>query len=188
MGSLTLAMFMTLDGFTETTNGEMIGPDWSEDLRTHWGEVNAREGQMLLYGRTSFQYNSTFWPMMAENAPAEDFRAFAHVMNQLPKAVVSSTLADVDWNATVVRGPLDEAARKLKSEFPGEIVAVGGMTLARGLLASGELDKLRLLLLPRTVGRGRSIFAENGLDRRFTLVSNQSLDTGAVILSYQTKR
>jgi dihydrofolate reductase len=188
MGSLTLAMFMTLDGFTETTDGEMIGPDWSDDLRMHWAEVNARDGQMLLYGRTSFEFNSTFWPTMAENAPAADFRTFAEVMNRLPKAVVSSTLSDAGWNASVVSGPLDESVRKLKGEFPGEIVAVGGMKLARGLLATGELDELRLLLLPRIVTRGRSIFSDDGLDRRFTLVSNQSLDTGAVILSYQTKR
>jgi dihydrofolate reductase len=188
MGSLTLAMFMTLDGFTETTDGEMIGPDWLEDLRTHWAEVNARDGQMLLYGRTSFEFNSTFWPTMAEKAPAADFRSFAEVMNRLPKAVVSGTLSGAGWNASVVSGPLDTAVRKLKGEFPGEIVAVGGMKLARGLLASGELDELRLLLLPRIAVRGRSIFANDGLDRRFTLVSNQSLDTGAVILSFQTKK
>jgi hypothetical protein len=70
MGSLTFAMFMTLDGFTETTEGDMIGPDWSDDLRTRWAEVNARDGHMLLYGRTSFEFISTFWPTMAENAPA----------------------------------------------------------------------------------------------------------------------
>jgi dihydrofolate reductase len=188
MGSLTLAMFMTLDGFTETREGEMIGPDWSDDLLTHWAEVNARDGHMLLYGRTSFEFNSTFWPMMAEKAPTADFRAFAEVMNRLPKVVVSGTLSEVGWNARVVSGPLDELLRALKDEFSGEIVAIGGMELARGVLASGELDKLRLLLLPRLAVRGRSIFGDDGLDRHFTLVSHQSLDTGAVVLSYQTKR
>jgi dihydrofolate reductase len=188
MGSLTLAMFMTLDGFTETPEGEMIGPEWSDDLRTHWAAVNAREGQMLLYGRTSFEFNSVFWPTMVEKAPEPDFRAFAEVMNRLPKAVISNTLSEAGWNATVLSGPLDESLRKLKDEFAGEIVAVGGMTLAKGLLASDELDELRLLLLPQTAVRGLSIFGDDGLERRFTLVSNHSLDTGAVVLSYQTKR
>jgi dihydrofolate reductase len=188
MGSLTLAIFMTLDGFTETTDGEMIGPDWSDDLLTHWAEVNAREGQMLLYGRTSFKFNSTFWPTMVEKGLTADFRAFAEVMNRLPKAVVSTTLSEVGWNGRVVSGPLDEAVAKLKGEFAGEIVAIGGMTLAKGLLASDELDGLRLLLLPQIAVSGRSIFADNGLERRFTLASNQSLDTGAVVLSYQAKR
>jgi dihydrofolate reductase len=188
MGSLTLAMFMTLDGYTETTNGDMIGPDWSDDLRTQWAEVNARDGQMLLYGRTAFEFNATFWPTMAEKAQTADFRAFAEVMNRLPKAVVSNTLSEVGWNARVLSGPLVEAVRKLKDEFPGEIVAIGGLTLAKGLLASDELDGLRLLLLPQTAVHGRSIFDDDGLERRFTLVSNQSLDTGAVVLSYRTKR
>jgi dihydrofolate reductase len=84
-------------------------------------------------------------------------------------------------------GNAHEAIRKLKGEFSGEIVAVGGMKLALGLLASGELDELRLLLLPQIAVRGRSIFGDDGLERRFTLVSNRSLDTGAVVLSYQTK-
>lgn len=188
MGSLTLAMFMTLDGFTETPEGDMIGPDWSDDLRTHWAGVNAREGQMLLYGRTSFEFNSTFWPTMAEKAPTADFHDFAEVMNGLPKAVVSNTLSEVGWNAKVLSGPLDKTLRELKGEFPGEIVCVGGMTLAKGLLASNELDELRLLLLPQIAVRGRSIFGDDGLERHFTLVSNRSLDTGAVVLSYQTRR
>jgi dihydrofolate reductase len=188
MGTLTLAMFMSLDGFTETTEGEMIGPEWSDDLLTHWAEVNAREGQMLLYGRKSFEFNSIFWPSMVEKAETADFRAFAEVMNGLPKVVVSDTLSEVGWNARVVNGPLDEAVRILKGEFPGEIVAIGGMTLAKGLLAGDELDGLRLLLLPQVAVRGRSIFGDDGLERRFTLVSNQSLDTGAVVLSYQAKR
>jgi dihydrofolate reductase len=187
MGSLTLAMFVTLDGFTETPEGDMIGPDWSDDLRHHWAGVNARDGHMLLYGRASFEFNAAFWPAMAEKAPDADFRAFAEVMNRLPKAVVSSTLSDAGWNANVLRGPLDTSLATLKSSFSGEIVAVGGMKLARGLLSSPELDELRLLLLPRIAARGRSIFDENGLDRRFTLMSNQSLDTGAVVLSYQTQ-
>ncbi len=188
MGSLTLAMFMTLDGYTETSDGDMIGPDWSDDLRTHWAEVNARDGQMLLYGRASFEFNSTFWPAMVDKAATADFRAFADVMNRLPKAVVSDTLSEVGWNAKVLSGPLDEALRTLKGEFAGEIVAVGGMTLAKGLLASDELDELRLLLLPQTAVRGRSIFGDDGLERRFSLVSNQPLDTGAIVLSYQTRR
>jgi hypothetical protein len=64
-------MFLSLDGFTETTDGEMIGPEWSDDLRTHWAEVSAREGQMLLYGRTSFEYNATFhWSRISLSTPA----------------------------------------------------------------------------------------------------------------------
>jgi hypothetical protein len=33
-GSLTLATFVTQGRFTETLDGEMIGPDWSDELRT----------------------------------------------------------------------------------------------------------------------------------------------------------
>jgi dihydrofolate reductase len=108
------------------------------------------------------------------------------MMNRLPKTVVSDTLSEVGWNARGERAARSGAA-KTEKRFPGDIVAVGGMALARGLLASGEIDELRLLLLPQIAVRGRSIFGDDGLDRRFTLVSNQTLDAGAVVLSYQTK-
>ena len=56
-----------IDGFTETNDGEMIGPEWSADLQTYWVEANAHDGNVLLYGRRAFEYNSSFWPAMAEN-------------------------------------------------------------------------------------------------------------------------
>ncbi|HTT59562.1 MAG TPA: dihydrofolate reductase family protein, partial [Acidimicrobiales bacterium] len=135
MGSLVLAMFMTLDGFTQSSDGAMIGPSWSSDLQTYWAEANARDGHLLLYGRRAFEYNSSFWPAMAddESQPAT-FRDYAAGMNRLPKVVVSRTLTSAGWNATVMSGPLDEVARTLKSQHDGAIVAVGGMTIATALL------------------------------------------------------
>jgi hypothetical protein len=99
---------------------------------------------------------------MAKEAPAGDFRSFADVLNRLSKTVVSGRLSVVGRNARVLSAPLDEAMRILKGEYPGEIVAVGEMKLARGLLASGELDEVRLLRLPRIAVRGRSILATTG--------------------------
>lgn len=187
MGSLVLGMFMTLDGFTETNDGEMISPAWSADLQTYWAQANAHDGNVLLYGRRAFEYNSSFWPAMAENSdqPA-GFREFAGVMNRLPKVVVSSTLTSAGWNATVMSGDLNEVARTLKARYEGDIVAVGGMTLATGLLASEELDELRLLYLPQTAGQGRSIFSRDLAPRQFTLTSVQTMDTGSFITTHRT--
>jgi dihydrofolate reductase len=187
VGSLVLGMFMTLDGFTETSDGEMIGPSWSDDLQTYWAEANAHDGIVLLYGRRAFEYNASFWPAMADNVnQPEGFREFAGVMNRLPKVVVSSTLSSVGWNATVMSGPLDDVARTVKSQYEGDVVAVGGMKLATGLLASEELDELRLLYLPQIAGQGRSIFAQEIAPRRLALTSNRTMDTGAFIATYRT--
>ncbi|HEY1825538.1 MAG TPA: dihydrofolate reductase family protein [Acidimicrobiales bacterium] len=187
MGRLVLGMFLTIDGFTQSESGEMIGPAWSSDMQTYWSEANAREGQMLLYGRTAFEFNAIFWPAMADDEKApEGFRSFATVMNQLPKVVISRTLASAEWNATVKSAPLEETIATLKQEFDGDIVAVGGVQLATGLLASEQLDELRLLVVPKIAGRGRSIFDGTAVARTFSLHSNQTLDTGAIVLTYRS--
>ena len=188
MGSLVLTMFMTIDGYTETPDGAMIAPDWSADLQAHWAGENAREGTLLLYGRNSFEYNSQMWPAAAENPSSPDeFRAFAQLMNSLPKAVMSTTLTDVGWNGRVLKGDVEEAVAGLKKDFDGDIIATGGMRLARTLLAIDHVDRLRVLVMPRISGTGRSIFTTDALPTEFSLIDNQTMDTGAAIVTYQRR-
>jgi dihydrofolate reductase len=189
VGSVTLTAFMTLDGYTETADGALITPAWSGDLQAHWSGENAREGTLLLYGRASFEFNAGLWPGAADDTSnPEEFRAFARVMNGLPKAVISNTLTEVCWNGRVLTGSLLESVRRLKADFDGEIVATGGMQLASTLLASGEVDRLRILLMPRIAGSGRSIFAATQPAQDFELITNLTMDTGAVILTYLARR
>lgn len=188
MGTLTLTAFMTLDGFTETSDGMPISPTWSADLQTHWAGENSHDGALLLYGRTSWEFNSQMWPAAADDgSSSEESRAFARVMSPLPKAVVSNTLTEIDWNGQVLKGPLVGSLRQLKREFDGDIVATGGMRLASAVLASGEVDRLRILLMPQVAGSGRSIFGPEQPAQDFELINNQTMDTGAVILTYRPR-
>lgn len=186
MGTLTIAMFMTLDGYTQTSERRLIPPAWSADMQEHWSGANAHEGQLLLYGRTAFLENATIWPAAAENPRSpEEHRAFAVTMNALPKVVVSATLEDPGWNATVESGPLPEVIDRVKGGFDGEIVAVGGVGLVRSLVASGLVDRYRLLVMPRIAGSGISIFDGEHSPRDLELVSQQTMDTGSVVLEYR---
>ncbi|MFT3900673.1 MAG: dihydrofolate reductase family protein [Gordonia sp. (in: high G+C Gram-positive bacteria)] len=186
MGALTVAMFMTIDGYTQTVERSLIAPAWAGDMQEHWSGANAHEGQLLLYGRTAFLENSTIWPAAAVDARGPDeHRAFAVTMNALPKVVVSATLTDPGWNATVESGPLPEVIERVKGGFDGEIVAVGGVSLVRSLVASGLVDRYRLLVMPRIAGSGISIFDGEHSPRDLELVSQQTLSTGSVILEYQ---
>lgn len=188
MGTLTVAMFMTIDGYTQTTGGGLIPPAWSGDLQRHWSGANAHEGQLLLYGRTAFEINAGLWPQAAA-APdnPDDYRSFAATMNALPKVVISATLEKPGWNATVESGPLPEVIARVKSSFDGEIVAVGGMALVSSLVTSGLADRYRFLLMPRIAGSGISIFRGPSIGEDLELTSQQSMDTGAMILEYQPR-
>jgi dihydrofolate reductase len=185
MSRLVLSMFLTLDGFVEAPDGSMIRPDWSDDLEQHWSAPNVAEGSVLLYGRRAFEQNAPLWPAMAaDESNAASFRALARRMNALPKVVVSSTLANPGWNATVSRGPLAETVRGLKRSFDGDINAVGGVTLAASLLAEDLVDEYRLLLMPRLQGAGHSLFKASHAPLGLTLQDVKRMDTGAVRLTY----
>lgn len=186
MGKLTVAMFMTLDGLTETPDGAMIAPAWSGDLEKYWSGVNAREGQMLLYGRKAFEFNAEFWQAAAANPDnPEDHRSFARTMNALPKVVLSSTLSEAGWNARVKNGPIAEVVQQLKAEFDGEIVAVGGISIVSALIEAHVVDTYRFLITPQIAGKGRSIFDQIESGTKLELVSSQTMDTGALILDYR---
>jgi dihydrofolate reductase len=186
MGTLTVAMFMTLDGFTQTRDGKLISPEWSDEMQRHWSGANAHEGQTLLYGRTAFEFNAGYWPTADVDGNADDYRAFARTMNALPKVVLSETLEEPGWNATVERGPIADAVERVKRDHDGEIVAVGGTSITAALIATGLVDHYRLLVMPRIAGAGRSIFGPGGPDARLRLVSSRALDTGAMLLDYET--
>ncbi|AJT42443.1 dihydrofolate reductase family protein [Psychromicrobium lacuslunae] len=186
MGTLTTAMFMTLDGMTETPEGAMIAPAWSADMEKYWSGSNAREGQMLLYGSKAFEFNAQFWQEAAENPKnPEEHRRFARTMNALPKVVFSSSLSEVGWNAKVESRPVAEAVPQIKAEFDGEIVAVGGISIVSSLIEARLVDTYRFLLTPQIAGAGRSIFDQINTTTKLELISSQTLDTGSVLLNYQ---
>ena len=47
MAKLVLAMFMSLDGHIEGPNGEFVGPDWSDDMQTHWSDDTMGKAGLL---------------------------------------------------------------------------------------------------------------------------------------------
>jgi dihydrofolate reductase len=184
MGTLTVAMFMTLDGYTETTDGELISPAWSGDMQQYWSGANAHDGQLLLYGRTAFEFNASYWPTADNEQNGQEYRDFARTMNRLPKVVVSDTLEEPGWNATVERGPLNDAVVRIKQRFDGEVVAVGGISLVSALVRTGLVDHYRLLLMPRLAGSGRSIFQAGGPGADLKLVATRQMDTGVMLLDF----
>lgn len=186
MPRLILSMFLTLDGFVESPAGQLIRPDWSDDLERHWSAPNVAPGSLLLYGRRAFEQNAALWPAMEkdENNSAE-FRALARTMNELPKVVVSSTLADPGWNATACGAALADTVRRLKQTFGGDINAVGGVTLAASLLAADLVDEYRLLLMPQLFGAGHSLFKLAHAPITLNLQDVRRMDTGAVRLTYE---
>ena len=116
-------------------------------------------------------------------------------MNEIPKAVFSRRGPAVleaataakglpgaqSWaQAQVLTGDLAEEVAKLKAGDGKPIVAHGGVTFARSLIASGLVDEFILAVHPIALGKGKPLFADLPSPLPLKLVSSTAFPGGAV--------
>ena len=182
MRPLRYSINVTLDGCCDH---RVMIPD--EDLHRNAAE-NIDRADALLFGRVTYELMEEGWrrPVPAGTRP-DWMEPFAHTIDAKKKYVVSSTLTRVDWNAELVRGDLREAVLRLKQE-PGQGILVGGVTLPLALAKLGLIDEYELVVHPRIVGHGPTLFA--GLSKMIDLklVSRRELRSGAVAMRYELRR
>jgi dihydrofolate reductase len=190
MAKLVLAMFTSLDGYTDRPGGQFVPPAWSGDLAKHWADYGLERAGHLIYGRTNFLFNKSFWSP-AETDPASPAAGIPHAatMNRLRKTVVSRTLTgDPGWNGTIVRDDLAGVVARLKEEISGDLYCFGGAGIAGSLVALDLPDEYRIMITPELFGEGNRLFGKAGPRVPLQLIEARPLDTGAVILHYRRNR
>ncbi len=164
-------------------------PDVVRELHRYHA-ANLARADALLFGRVTYEMMEAAWRRPATGTWPdwmEDWMLpFAEMIDGAKKYVVSSTLDQVDWNAELVQGDLEEAVKQLKQE-PGEGLYVGGVTLPLALADLGLIDEYEFLVQPVLAGHGPTLFA--GLSERLELelVERQEFPAGAVSLRYQPR-
>jgi dihydrofolate reductase len=182
MGPLRYSINVTLDGCCDHREGFA-----DEDLHRHAVE-NLAQADALLFGRVTYEMMEAAWrPPTPAGARPDWMEAFARTIDAAKKYVVSSTLERVDWNAELVRGDLGKAVQQLKRES-GKGLFVGGVKLPLALAELGLIDDYELVVHPRLVGHGPTLFA--GLSKRvdLKLVSRVEFRSGAVAMRYEPRR
>jgi dihydrofolate reductase len=182
MRPLRFAINVTLDGCYD--HREMIA---DEELHRHAAEVLAR-ADALIIGRVTYEMMEAGWraPVRTGERP-EWMEPFGRTINAAKKYVVSNTLDRVDWNAELVRGDLEKAVRQLK-EQPGNGLSVGGAKLGMALTELGLIDEYELVVHPRLVGHGPTLFAGLSKPVDLKLVSRRAFASGAVVMRYERRR
>jgi dihydrofolate reductase len=182
MRPLRYSINVTLDGCCDHREGIA-----DEDLHRHAAETLA-EADALLFGREIYEMMEAAWrqPVPKGTRP-EWMEPFARTINKAKKYVVSSTLARVDWNAELVRGDLRETVERLKRE-PGKGLLTAGVKLPLALAELGLIDEYELVVHPRLVGHGPTLFAGLSKPIDLKLVSRLELASGAVAMRYEPKR
>lgn len=185
MRPLRFSINVTLDGCYDHTVGI---PD--EDLHRNAAAYIAGTDCMLL-GRKTYQLMESAWRKPA-NGVWPDWmpkwmQPFAKTMDVAKKYLVSSTMDTTEWNTEMVRGDLATFVEHLKQQ-PGKGIGVGGVQLAMALTELGLIDEYQIVVHPRIVGRGPTLFA--GLSKMvdLKLVGREEFGSGAVAMRYEVKR
>jgi dihydrofolate reductase len=198
MRELILKMFMSLDGFVGSTDGNpgalMPPPD---PVAKAWNAERSWDTSLHVVGSRTFQMWAGYWPTATD--------AFAAPMNQIPKAVFSKQGPVIleaarvaqdkpgtrqpgaeSWTqAYVASGDLVEEVTRLKAQDGKPMFAYGGATFARSLIAHGLVDQFELAIIPIVLGQGMPIFSGVTQPRRLTLVSSKAFPKGTVVQVYR---
>jgi dihydrofolate reductase len=189
MGSLIVQQVVSADGFAGDPSGDFAlfdGVGASDELDN---ETLARlDGvEAIVLGATTYRMFASYWP-----TPESDQELLAARINELPKIVVSTTLEEAPWGeydpAMVVSDDAAEAVRRLKLDLPGDLIVWGSLTLTDTLFAADLVDTVRLVVLPKVLGRGRSAFPAGFTDVDLRFVRSGSYDAGLVAIEYQNER
>ena len=138
MRPLRYSINVTLDGCCDHRAG-------TSDEETHWHATESIAGaDALLFGRVTYQMMETAFREPGRTGVPPQWMVpwmmpFARTIHAAKKYVVSGTLAQVDWNAELLRGDLGPAVQKLKQE-PGRGLFVGGVKLPLALAELGLID------------------------------------------------
>jgi dihydrofolate reductase len=196
MRELILAMAMTLDGFVSGPQGETEWIFTGDEEAIAWKVENAWNAGLHIMGSRTFEGMARFWPTSTN--------VFAPAMNQIPKAVFSKRGAAIlpqatdaapsgelqpgaeSWReAYVARGDLAEEIARLKAEDGKPIIAHGGASFARSLVAHDLVDQYMLMVYPLALGRGQAIFSDLAQPRNLQLVSTRVFPKGSIAQVYK---
>jgi dihydrofolate reductase len=181
MAKLIIWNIMSLDGAFEGVTPwdlSMHETVWGPELKKLSDEQLA-EAAVLLFGRKTYEGMRDYWSGSTESeAPA---------MNNTPKVVVSSTLADADWNNSRVVRSIDDVKALKKDAGAKNIFVFGSAKLASSLREADLIDEYRLCIAPLLLGKtgGAPLFKPSNERQRLDLIKAEPITGGGVLLFYR---
>jgi dihydrofolate reductase len=184
MGTIAITVLTSLDGVMQSP-GHADVPfkyrGWAVDFDSgpefeQFKLEEAQNSEALLLGRVTYEAMQAFWPTAAGE--------YADRLNELPKYVVSSTLTNPSWNATVLGDDWPKEVARLRRELDGEILVYGSRRLSQALIGMGLADELRLQVYPMVLGAGDRLFGESQDKLALRLVESRPFAGGVVNMIY----
>lgn len=166
MASVIIYSAMSMDGYIARPDGDI---DWlfggdDNNYKDFYDTVD-----VLFMGRKTYEQVLTFgdWGFAGKQS-----YIFTHADLQTGRNDVS-----------FVSGDPGAVLDRLEDDTC--VWAVGGEGLTTAMLEAGQINELRLFVLPITIGEGIPMFGKMTGDQRWNLVSTTALDHGLAELHYR---
>ncbi len=205
---LILKMSISVDGFVSDLDGVnrwMFGADQEAKA---WAVDYISNASLHIMGSRSFAAMAAYWPASTDQfAPPMNQIPKAVFSRQGPAILRAvSTAAALDaaranaatgqsaelqpgaesWaQAHVASGDLAEEIATLKAQDGKPIIAHGGVSFARSLVARGLVDQFALIVAPVALGKGLPLFSDLAAPARLKLMSSKAFAGGAVAQIYR---
>lgn len=173
MGKLIATTQATVDGVIDPV-GEWVQPDGDHGVYSF--ERQAGSGGLVL-GRKTYEGLAAYWPTATGK--------WANMVNALPKYVGSRTLSgNLEWNAILLEGGLEDSIPRLKNEVDGDLFMHGSGEFAYALAERGLIDEYEVYLNPLVWGEGNvHVLGDRGTVW-MKLEDVKRFDSGVVLLTY----
>jgi dihydrofolate reductase len=180
MRRVVLMMSVSIDGFVAGPHGHAgMVPEPLELKR--WKLDRIRRAGAHLMGRVTYEEMASHWPTSTDE--------YAAPMNEIPKVVFSTTLAEAPWpESSVARGDLAEEIAALRDGPGEEMIAWGGAGFAQSLSRAGLVDEYVLVIHPVAFGAGLPMFRDLPQALRLELREARTFETGTALHVYAPSR
>ncbi|MFH1119263.1 MAG: dihydrofolate reductase family protein [Bacteroidota bacterium] len=181
MRKLSAFSFITLNGFTHGTDGDISWHRHGEE-ENHYASESLKPGNVLLFGRVTYEMMASYWPtpMAAENDPV-----VAAGMNKALKIVFSTTLKSAGWeNTRIISSNVVEAVMVMKNQPGPDITILGSGSILSQLAGHGLVDEYQIMIDPVAIGSGVPVFNGIGQKLELNLTGVQTFKSGVVLLGY----
>lgn len=148
------------------------------------------DAETIAFGRHTFELFQGRWPAILKNEELPEWQTrMARALNDIPKAVYSSTLKTTGWNNSTIIQKVDvELINSYKAQGKGGLLTLGSLNLVGALTEMNLIDDYYFCIQPLIAGHGEvRLFDVVKLDRSRPLkyVDSLQLKSGVHIIHYQ---
>jgi dihydrofolate reductase len=171
-------MFATLDGFIAGPNGEF------DDYEPSTEEMKSNEFSVpmdgILFGRVTYEGFVSYWYTLdlTDESISKGDVEFANLFRKMTRIVFSRTLDQVADNTILIKDNIAVEVTKLKQQPGRDLVLICGPELLSTFVQLGLIDEYRILVKPRALGRGKSLFGEIQAKLQLKLLTTGYLSQG----------